>query len=247
MKRIARPSHVVLAAVAGSVLAAGALAQAPATAPSPAQPVVSVSANAAASVANDRMHAWLRAEAENADPAAAAAAVNGRMATALAHAKAVRGADVATSGYSTYQVAPKGQPVRWRVAQTMSVQGNDFAAITALVSRLQGDDGLLLSGISFSVSDTARRAAEDSLTQQAIKSWQARAERAAQGLGFQGWRVGKVTIQTGDAARPYPVMRAGAMTAADAAPPVTVEAGTTDVTVTVTGDAVLEPTRPAGR
>jgi hypothetical protein len=46
--------------------------------------------------------------------------------------------------------------------------------------------------------------------------------------------------------RPYPTMRATAM-AADAAPPVTVEAGTTDVTVTVTGEAVLESSRSPSR
>jgi predicted secreted protein len=247
MMRIAVHARHSLAALAGCTLSAAVLAQAPAPAPLPAQPTVNVSATATANIANDRMHAWLRAEAEHADPAAAAAAVNGRMAAALARAKAVPAAEVATSGYSTYQVAPKGQPVHWRVSQTLSVQGTDFAAITALVSRLQGEDGLLLSGVNFSVSDAARRGAEDRLTQQAIKAWQSRAERAAQGLGFQGWRVGRVTVQTGDTPRPYPVMRAGPMMAADAAPPVAVEAGTTDVTVTVTGDAILEPSRAAGR
>jgi predicted secreted protein len=242
-------SHARSAAVAAAtaVLALSAFsAPTYGQAPQPSSPAVTVTASATASIANDRMHAWLRAEAEHADAATAASTVNARMATALARAKAVPGADVATSGYSTYQITPKGQPSRWRVAQTLTIQGNDFAAITALVSRLQAEEAMLLSGMSFSVGDATRRAAEDKLTQQAIRSWQARAELAAQGFGYQGWRVGKVAIQTGDGARPYPLMRATAM-AAEAAPPVTVEAGTTDVTVTVTGEAVLESSRPPSR
>jgi predicted secreted protein len=230
------------AALALSAWSASTFGQTPQLNP----PAVTVTAAATASIANDRMHAWLRAEAEHADAATAASTVNARMAGALARAKAVAGVEFATSGYSTYQVTPKGQPSRWRVAQTLTVQGNDFTAITALVGRLQAEDAMLLSGMNFSVGDATRRAAEDKLTQQAIKSWQGRAELAAHAFGYQGWRVGKVAVQTGDSARPYPQMRAAAMSA-EAAPPVTVEAGTTDVTVSVTGEAVLESPRTTGR
>ena len=90
--------------------------------PPPATPVVTLTASATASVANDRMYAWLRAEAENADPARAAAEVNAKMAKALARAKGAAGVEVTTSGYSSYQVTEKNQPTRWRVAQTLSLK-----------------------------------------------------------------------------------------------------------------------------
>ena len=48
------------------------------------------------------------------------------------------------------------------------------------------------------------------MTQQAINSWQSRAQQAAQALGFASWRPGHVTVQTGDGGRVYPVMRAQA-------------------------------------
>ncbi len=206
-------------------------------------PVVTLSAAANASVANDRMHAWLRAEADNVDPARAAADVNAKAARALARAKAAAGVEVTTSGYSSYQITEKGQPSRWRVAQTISLEGADFAVLAALVSKMQSEDLLVLSGMNFAVSADARRKAEDALTQKAIKAWQARAQNAATGFGIPVWRAGKVTIQTGDAGRPQPMMRAAAgMTAS--APPVTLEAGNTDITVTVIGEAVLDPGRP---
>jgi predicted secreted protein len=115
-----------------------------------------------------------------------------------------------------------------------------------LISRLQDDDGLLLSGMGFSLADKTRRDAEDSVTQQAIKSWQARAQQATNGLGFSGWRPGHVTVQTGEGGRVYPQMRAQAMSPGGSAP-VAIEAGTTEVSVTVSGEAILDSARAPTR
>ena len=210
-------------------------------------PVVSLSASATASVPNDRVYAWLKAEVDNADPARAAADVNIRMSRALARAKAMTGVEAATSGYSSYQITDKNQPTRWRVAQTLTLEGSDFAARAALVAKIQADDMLVLSGMNFAVSPEARRRAEDSLTQQAIRAWQLSAQNAAAGFGFQTWRMGKVAIQTGDFARPTPMFRQGVSAMAASAPPVTIEAGNTDVTVTVSGEAALDGVRPVAR
>ena len=217
-------------------------AQPPIPAPLPPQPVVTVTASATAQLANDRMNAFLRVEVDSPDAVAAANEVNTRMAKALARAKAVRGVEAATTAYSSYQFSEWNQPIRWRVSQTLSLESTDFTALSALVSKIQSDDGLVLSGMSFSVSPAARRTAEDALTQQAIKSWQARAQSAAQGFGSNAWRAGYVTIQAGDYARPVPMMRAAGVQAAAAAP-IAAEGGTTDVTVTVSGEAILEPAR----
>ena len=170
------------------------------------------------------------------------------MAKALARARASKGIDVETSGYSSYQITEKNQPPRWRVTQTLALEGSDFAAMANLVSGLQSEEKLLLSGMNFAVSPVARHKAEDQLTQQALKAWQARAQNAAHGFGLAGWRAGRVTIQTGDFARPQPMMmRASAAGMPAASPPVSVEGGNTDVTVTVTGEAVLDPTRALAR
>jgi predicted secreted protein len=240
--RISRIGPAIASSVAFAVLSTVARAQT-VPLPLPPQPVVTVTASTTSTLANDRMHAWLRAEADNPDPAVAANEVNTRMAKALARAKAARGVDASTTAYTSYQVSERNQPSRWRVSQTLSLEGADFSALAALVSKLQGDDGLVLSGMSFSVSVAARQAAEDALTQQAIKAWQARAQAAATGFGSPSWRAGRVTIQTGDSVRPQPMFRAGAVQAASA--PIATEAGNTEVTVTITGDAILEPTRLA--
>ena len=195
---------------------------------------------------NDRLQAWLRAEAEDQSPAAASSQTNALIAKALAEAKLHPAVKVATAGYSTQQIAEKGKPTRWRVTQTITLDSNDFTRAATLMSRLQDQGGLLLSNMGFSLSDKVRREAEDSVTDQAIKGWQARAQAAAQGLGFAAWRVGHVTVQTSGGGPIYPQMRAQAM-ASPAGAPVTIEAGTTEVSVTVSGEAILEQARPTTR
>lgn len=233
----------LLAAFAGFALAAGGAAAQPQPGmppPPSLQPVVTVSASASSTVATDRLQAWLRAEAESADPAAAASQVNAAMAKALARAKGVPSVKASTTGYSTQQVSERAKPARWRVAQTLMLEGADFAAMAALLTKLQEEDALLVSGTAFSLSTEARRRAEEGLTQEALRGWQERAQRAAQGLGFGGWQPGHVTVQTGEPPRVFPMMRAGV---AAAQAPVQLEPGTVEVSVTVTGDAVLEGAR----
>ncbi|MEP6997870.1 MAG: SIMPL domain-containing protein, partial [Betaproteobacteria bacterium] len=166
------------AAAVGVLAAAGATAgpagaQLPAV---PAQPIVTVSASATATIGNDRLQAWLRAEAENPSPAAAASQVNAIVAKALASARSYPAVKLATTGYSTQQTTEKGKASRWRVAQTVSLDSADFTAAATLITKLQDEDGLLLSSMGFSLADKTRRDAEDGVTRQAIRSWQARAE-----------------------------------------------------------------------
>jgi predicted secreted protein len=206
------------------------------------QPVITLTASASNEVANDRMLAMLRAEADNADAARAASDVNARMARALSQAKAASGVDARTAGYSSYQISEPNRPLRWRVSQTLALESSDFVALSALVSKLQGSDGLLLSGLSFTVSPAARHAAEDALTVEAIKSWQRRAQNAAHAFGASDFRTGRVTIQTNDFGRPQPMFK-GASVAATSVAPVSVEGGTSEVTVTVSGEAILDTLR----
>lgn len=239
-------NRMSMASLAGGLCAVAfvARAQAPIEAAPTPQPVVTITASASNDVANDRMHALMRAEADDADAARAANAVNAKMARALARAKAVTDVDASTAGYSSYQVAEPDKSTRWRVAQALSLESHDFVTLSALVSRLQATDGLLLSGLAFSVSPAARRAADDALTQQAIDRWQQRAGIAAKAFGATGWRTGRVTIQTNDYGRPQPMLKAQGMVAASGAP-VSVEGGTSEITVTVSGEAILATTGPA--
>ncbi|HEX6792586.1 MAG TPA: SIMPL domain-containing protein [Casimicrobiaceae bacterium] len=206
------------------------------------QPVITITASASSEVPNDRMLAMLRAEADSTDAAQAANIVNQRMARALSQAKAAAGVEAKTMGYSSYQISEPNRPLRWRVSQTLALESSDFVALSALVSKLQGGESLLLSGLTFSVSPAARHAAEDALTTQAIHGWQQRAQNAARAFGAGDFRTGRVTIQTNDYGRPQPMFKAGGA-GATAVAPVSVEGGTSEVTVTVSGEAILDTLR----
>ena len=245
-RALGRGARRLLAASACAT--ASALAQVPAPGgpmvtvtqvPVSAGPMVTVTGSAMATVANDRLQAWMRAEAESPSAATAASQVNAAIAKALTVAKSYASVKVATAGYFTQQVSDKAKAQRWHVAQSISLDSGDFTAAAALISRLQDEDGLLLSGMSFSLAEKTRRDAEDSVTQQAIAQWQARAQQAAKALGYSNWKPAHVTVQTGDGGRVFPVGRAMAMNASANAP-VAVEGGTTDVTVTVSGEALLQ-------
>jgi predicted secreted protein len=239
---------VVAALFACAALPAAGRAQAPSADAPPREPVVTVAASASTSVPNDRLRASLRAEADHPSAATAAAEVNGRINRALARARGAAGITVQTSGYSSYQVSERDRPARWRVSQSITLEGRDFAAMTNLVSALQADIGLVIAGIGFSVSDEAQREAEDALTQQAIRQWQERAARAAKGLGFANWRPGRVSVQAGGELRsPYPMRAAAAPPPGGGGIPVAFEAGTTEITVTVTGEAVADERKSPAR
>ena len=106
-------------------------------------PVVALSASASMSVPNDRLQAWLRAEAESTSATTAAAQVNARIAKALAEAKQYPAVKTASAGYSTQQITEVGKAARWRVTQTVSLESNDFTAAATLISKLQDEGGLL--------------------------------------------------------------------------------------------------------
>jgi predicted secreted protein len=241
MKRLLAPA--VLAA--GFVLATPlAFAAAETALLMPVGPSIAVTGAATTTVANDRMVATLRAEGEHANAASAASEVNARMAKVLAKAKAVAGVETRSAGYSTWQVWEKGRPARWKVVQSISLTGGDFAALAALVSRLQDEDGLLVSGIAFSVAPDTRRRAEEALMREAIRAWQQRASTAADALGYASWHAGRLSVSTGDAGivpRTEMMMRAQAAPAGGA--PIAIEGGTTELTVTVSGDAQLDSPR----
>jgi predicted secreted protein len=213
------------------------------SAPAP-QPIVTVTASASATVVNDRMHAALRAESENADAAQAARDVNARIARALAKAKAIAGVAASTAGYSSYQVGEK-ERMRWRVSQGLSLEGSDFATLAALVSRLQAEDGLLVSGLAFPWAPTANGPPRTS----------SRSRRSARGsVAPRPPRRGSGhVVASGPRHDPAGRGRASAAGDADAgdghgggAAPISAEAGTTEIAVSVSGEVILETVRSAG-
>jgi predicted secreted protein len=214
-----------------------AFSQAPIALPADT-PAVSLNASATAQVDNDRMTIVLQAESEKPLAADAAREVNAKMARALAVAKSVSAVTAKTVNYSTNQVIEKGRMVRWRVVQWLQVETADFTAGANLATKLQ-DEGLLLSSLAFSVSPEARRAAVVKLQHEALTDWQSLAKQAAASMGYGGYTPGRLAINVNDNVPP-PRPRFAAQAMAAAAPePVNVSAGSSEIVLMVSGEAIL--------
>jgi predicted secreted protein len=227
----ARKALVRLAAVA---LLLPALAWGQEAAPRDAAfDVVSFQAQATREVANDRIAAVLAAEASGSDPAALAASVNRRMSEALAAAKEVSAVQVRSGSYQTSPLYKDGRIEGWRVSQELRLESGDFAAAARLIGRLQ--QTLVVRGMSLELSPDTRRAAEDSLINEAIAAFHGRAGVVRQAMKTAGYRVRSLDIQTsGGFPRPFAMARAAPAAAGPA-----LEPGNSQVTVIVSGSIQL--------
>lgn len=212
-------------------------------APPPSGTALTLSTHADKALPRDQLEAELRVDAMDANAARVQADVNRGLAAALAHAKTAAGITVETTGYSVYEERDvKGNPTRWHGSQALRVKSGDFAALLTLVGTLQGQ-GLALSSLTAELSPAAAKAAQDELTDTALKDIRARADRIAATLGthverYAELRVGNASVP------PVPVhfMAAKVATSGSMPPPV---AATGDATVSVNVDAtvLLAPVR----
>lgn len=221
-------------------LMAAALPAAADAPPCPCPPrgtVISLDAQAVRDVPNDLMRVTYFVEQEDADPARLAAAVNRAANEALSVAKQLKEARVQSGGYNTHPVRDKGNKiVRWRSRVDFFVEGRDFKALSELTGQLQSM--VQVAGIGFSVSREARTQAEEGLIQEAVAAFQARAALTAKAAGIGDYRVKEMSVQAEGFRPPLPVQR---MAAAEAMAAPSFEAGSSSVSVRVSGSIEAPP------
>ena len=219
------------------VAASGALAQ---TLPQPRNQV-SFSVFAEREVANDWTTGTIGTTASGSDPAELAARVNKAMTEALEIAKQAKGVKATSGAYNTYPEYGDGNRiVRWQASQDLILESKDTGAVAKLLGKLQ-QKGLLLRGISFSVSRETQRKIEEQLATEAIAAFRARAALVAKSFGKASY--GLITVNVGGGGFPQPVptyARADmAMMKAEAAAP-SFEGGTSHLRVDISGTIELE-------
>jgi predicted secreted protein len=200
---------------------------------------VQLGESARADVENDLLVAVLFAQAEGRDPAIPADEVNRLMDWALNLAKSHPEVKVQTLNYQTNPVYTKDKIRAWRVRQSLRLESRDSRVLGDLVGRLQ--ESLQMESLSYQVSDERRRSHTESLTATALQRFEARARHIAQTLGRSGYRI--VQIRIDDAHRPpMPVARGMLFEAAvaDSAPaPARIEAGTSEIGISISGEIEL--------
>lgn len=222
------------------------------------QTLLNISATERKDVSQDILTASLRYETQGTDPKALQNEINTVMKKVLARAKESADVKVSTDSYYVYPYDPapsapapypheeKGDATagrQWRGSQSLQLQSKSADTLLELAGALQ-DMGLLLDGLSYSLSPEKAEDVKDSLMEAALDKLRARAQRAAKAMGMTKTDLVEISIDTSNNDAPMPMMRTAMI--ADAAPigkmeePVA-EPGETEITLTVSARALLKP------
>lgn len=216
----------------------------PAPPPAAAHNVLTLSAEASAEVAQDLLSITLGTTKEGADAAAVQSQLRQALDAALAEArKAARPKllEVRTGAFSLvprYSSKPSGGDsiTGWQGRAELLIEGSDMAAISQLAGRLTT---LTVDRLSFGLSREAREQVEAEVAIQAIGRFKARAQAYATQFGFGGYSLREVSVGGGAAGETVPSHRLRTLAFSKAAEAQPVEAGKTQVSVTVSGSIEL--------
>ena len=202
---------------------------------------LALSASATAEVTNDVLVITFSTQREGADPAALQAHLTQALNTALAEArKAARPGqvDVSTGNFSVQpRYTGKDEPMKWQGVAELRAEGKDFEALAQLVGRIRT---LSVAQVGYRLSREAREKVEGEVSTQAIARFRSQAEAHAKAFGFSSVTLRTVEVNTSASSGP-PMMRMRAASAemAMAAAPLPVQAGTSEVSVTVSGSVQM--------
>jgi predicted secreted protein len=200
--------------------------------------LVALNAQAEREIPNDLLSATLAAEAEGADPALLADGVNKTMQRALATAQGYKAVKAQSGAYQTFPVYEKNRVARWRVRQELRLESANFAAATELVGKLQAN--LVVTGLNLSVSNEARRKAENALIPEALASFDERARVVRDAMKAKGYRMRDLQVAAGGGAPPRPMMAMARGMASESIAQPAIEPGSTRIVVTVSGTVQLQ-------
>ena len=216
---------------ASLALPGGALAAEPA----PRYNMIELQADAQREVANDTLNAGVFVELNDTNPAALASALNKVANEALRIARDYKNVSVRSGNNQTYPVYAKGNVLQgWRGRAEIRIESRDFESASGLIGKLQA--GMQLGSLGFSVSPEARRRTENELIAEAIGAFKARAEIVRGALAGRGYKIVRLSVNSGASPPPprFPMARALAAGAPEVAAP-NLEGGASLITVTAGG------------
>jgi predicted secreted protein len=203
--------------------------------------VLSLNAQASAEVPQDVVNITMFYEQEASDPSTLTATLNQRADSALQKARGVSGVTARTGSFSIFPSTDRdGRISAWRGRTEVVLESRDFGAASKLASQMASI--MQVGNVQFSLSPEAQRAAEQKITGEAIKSFRDQAASSAQAFGFSGYSIREVNVNhSGAMPRPMMMMSARAMGAdAKGMAPMSLEAGTSTVTVNVSGSVQMK-------
>jgi len=198
---------------------------------------VSFSASAIQDVENDILVAELFAQAEGPEASSLASDVNERVSRAVEEAKAIEGIKVETLDYQTHPVYRNKRVDGWSVSQAIRLESSDGDKLSDLIGSLQ--QNLSVRSVGYEVSPRRREIVEDDLRADAIAKFRESAQRITEAFGKRDYRLVQVNVSSGGFAPPPRVYASRAMAMEAAPAPPTLESGTQEIRVEVSGTIEL--------
>lgn len=201
----------------------------------PTAPTVELSAEASRPAPNDLAIATAYVEASDGDPAKLSDHVNGVVASALEQVRQYPDVKAKTAGTSTYPVYGKdGRRIEaWRMRSELQLESRNLPSLSELLGKLQGS--LAMSGLTMQPAPETRKSIADLVATDAIRAFQTRAKTIADTLG-QPYRIRHLTISYGGEP---PIRPMKAMSFRSEAAPMPIEAGESEIAVTINGTIEL--------
>jgi predicted secreted protein len=194
---------------------------------------VSLQAEIEREVPNDEMTVVLAVEHQGSAPAALADRVNKDTAWALEQVKAETAIKSKTRAYSTHPIYRDRVITGWRVRQELELKSQDFPAMTELVGKLQ--ERLQVAQMGFSPTPETRRQHQNELISEAMEQFKERVGIVQKHMDGRDYRIVELDVNTsGFGIRPMMAADYARTAAPEMAAPA-VEAGTSQVQVTITG------------
>lgn len=202
------------------------------------QNVVSLQSTGTVEVQQDLLMISMNTTKEGVDATAVQTQLKTALDAALAEAKksAQPGQlDVRTGAFSLYpRYARDGKITGWQGTTELVLEGRDFARISATAGKI---NTLTLGQVTFTLSREARAKVEGEAQALAIERFKAKASEISKNFGFGGYSIREVSVNANDQGFTprgrMEMMQAKSSIASDA--PVPVEAGRSNVVVTVNG------------
>jgi predicted secreted protein len=225
------PAWAAFAVAAASAFAAPATAQ--------AGPTVQLEAAAHSELPNDEMVVQLAADRSGAVAEKLNDEVLNALNLAIAKAKTVSGVRARLGSITTQpEWGPQGKRTGWRVRGVMVLEGRDLRATGALAGELSED--LQIAGVSFRLTDEARRREESRLLKEAATAFNERARETAAAFGFGGFDLKKLNINHANGSPPRPMQMEMRATASAAKAYVPTDGGDATVTLSISGEVELK-------
>jgi predicted secreted protein len=193
---------------------------------------VNLQAQSERDIPNDQLTVLLAVEEEGQESSKIANKINKDMDWALNKSKSHKDIETRTMSYSTYPIYDKRTVIGWRAVQKLELKSTNITNLTEIVGVLQ--ERLKVKNMSFSPTKETRKRYEDELIEEAMIAFKQRVEIVKKHMDSKNVRIVNIHVNTGGGII-RPVYAESRMMAMDSKSSPAVEAGTSKITVIVSG------------